>query len=149
MANLSMLAHQTASKHIAFLHAAARYPVPSTWLCAIQKGYFTTWPGLTPSIVKQHLQKSIITSLGHLDQQRTKWQSTTDPATWQPLSTTTPTPDDDPNSSFPVTILDKPHPKQRTYHVLAACTLITGQIFGNLPGKFVVPSSHGYYYTIV
>eukprot|EP00957_Ditylum_brightwellii_P096120 7323066-Ditylum_brightwellii.AAC.1 len=28
-----------------FLHAAAGYPVLSTWIAAIKKGFFATWPG--------------------------------------------------------------------------------------------------------
>jgi hypothetical protein len=141
-ANLSTLAYQTASNRIAFLHAAAGYPVPSTWMRAIQKGFYATWPGLTPSTVKQHLQKSIITSLGHLDQQRANLQSTKDPAAHQPSQSTTPTRIDD-AGSFPVATLDKPNPEQRAHHVLAACTPITGQIFSDLPENFVVPSSWG------
>jgi hypothetical protein len=57
-ANLSTLANQTASNQIAFLHAAAGYPVPSTRLCAIHKGSFTTWPALTTTAVKRHLQNA-------------------------------------------------------------------------------------------
>ena len=148
LANLSTLAHQTASDRIAFLHAAAGYPVPSTWLRAIHNGYFTTWPGLTTTAVKRHLQKSIITSLGHLDQQRANRQSTKDPATRPSSKPPSPTPIDD-TDFFPKVSLDEQHPEQRTHQIFAACTPITGQIFSDLPGKFVVPSSRGCNYVLV
>ena len=32
---------------IRYLHAAAGFPVKSTWLAAIKAGNFSTWPGLT------------------------------------------------------------------------------------------------------
>ena len=37
----------TISDLIAFLHATAFSPAPSTWIQAIQKGFFQSWPGLT------------------------------------------------------------------------------------------------------
>jgi hypothetical protein len=38
---------------VKYLHAAAFSPVKSTWLAAIVKGYYTSWPGLTPSAVQK------------------------------------------------------------------------------------------------
>ena len=32
---------------VRYLHAAAGFPVKSTWLAAIKAGNFSTWPGLT------------------------------------------------------------------------------------------------------
>jgi hypothetical protein len=147
-ANLSTLAHQTASNRIAFLHAAAGYSVPSTWLQAIHKGFYTTWPGLTTTALKRHLRKSIITSLGHLDQLRANRQSTKDPAARTSSTPLSPTPIDD-TDFCPTVSLDEPHPEQQTHQIFAACTPITGQIFSDLPGKFVVPSSCGYNYLLV
>ena len=34
---------------IQFLHATAFSPVPTTWIRAIQRGFFQSWPGLTTS----------------------------------------------------------------------------------------------------
>ena len=67
VANLSTLPTQTARDRTAFLHAAAGYPVVTTWLKAIAAGFYTTWPGLSTSSVRSHLLKSRITALGHLD----------------------------------------------------------------------------------
>ena len=51
---------------LSYLHACAGYPVTSTWIQAIRRGYFTTWPGLTASRVQRYLPKSEETVLGHL-----------------------------------------------------------------------------------
>jgi hypothetical protein len=34
-----------------YLHQVCSSPNQSTWLNAINAGYFTTWPGLTPDLV--------------------------------------------------------------------------------------------------
>ena len=49
----------------AFLHAACFSPVTSTFLTAISKNHFTTWPGLTEKLVKRHLIGTQATTLGH------------------------------------------------------------------------------------
>ena len=43
---------------IKFLHAAAGYPVISTWLKAIRKNHFMNWPGLCAEMVRRHLLPS-------------------------------------------------------------------------------------------
>ena len=55
---------------VTYLHRAAFSPVKSTWIQAIQAGFFTTWPGLTPALVDKHLNKSPATIKGHLRQIR-------------------------------------------------------------------------------
>ena len=37
---------------VTYLHKAAYSPVKSTWIKAINAGFFTTWPGLTAEIRK-------------------------------------------------------------------------------------------------
>lgn len=49
-----------------YLHAAAGFPVKDTWLKAIKKGYYISWPGLTARRVERYLQKSEHTVNGHL-----------------------------------------------------------------------------------
>ena len=34
---------------ISYLHACAGFPVIATWMYAINKGWYSTWPGLTSS----------------------------------------------------------------------------------------------------
>ena len=55
----------------AFLHACTFSPQPSTLLQAIKRGHLTSWLGLTSSLVKRHLPKSLATSKGHLRTQQT------------------------------------------------------------------------------
>ena len=52
------------------LHATAFSPAKSTWIKAIRKGFFQTWPGLNSRAVRLYLDKSIATAKGHLDQTR-------------------------------------------------------------------------------
>ena len=61
---------------IQFLHTAAFSPFPSTWIAAIQRGFFQSWPGLTAAAVQKHLPKSEATTKGHIDQTQKKLRST-------------------------------------------------------------------------
>ena len=51
---------------ISYLHACAGFPVTETWIDAINKGWYSTWPGLTASRVQKHLEPSEHTSMGHM-----------------------------------------------------------------------------------
>ena len=51
---------------IKFLHAAAGYPVISTWLKAIRKNHFMSGPGLSAETVRRHLLPSPHTGKGHM-----------------------------------------------------------------------------------
>ena len=55
---------------VQWLHAAAFSPSISTFLDAVEQNFFTTWPNLTPQIIRRHLRTPIATIKGHLDQQR-------------------------------------------------------------------------------
>ena len=56
-----------------YLHAAAGFPVKSTWLKAIKAGNFATWPGLTyNNAAKYYPHSSDETIMGHLAQSRDK-----------------------------------------------------------------------------
>jgi hypothetical protein len=50
----------------AFHHGSAYSPVPSSFLWAVGRGHFHSWPGLTTDLVSKHLAKSLPTSkAGH------------------------------------------------------------------------------------
>jgi hypothetical protein len=51
-------------------------PTLETWLLAISRGHFITWPGITTANVRRYLPKSEATAKGHLDQQRKNLRST-------------------------------------------------------------------------
>ncbi len=59
-----------------FYHAVTFSQVPSTFVRAIHRGHFSSWPGLTISLINKHLTKSIATSTGHLRMQFQNLHST-------------------------------------------------------------------------
>ena len=61
---------------VRFFHAAAGYPVKTTWLSAIKKGYFKTWPGLTYANASKYCPLATETLKGHLTQVRQGVRST-------------------------------------------------------------------------
>ena len=48
-----------------YYHRAAFSPVPTTFISAINKGNFSTWPGLTAELISKHLPKSLSKAKGH------------------------------------------------------------------------------------
>ena len=67
-----------------YLHAAAGFPVKSTWLAAIKAGNYASWPGLTYSNAARHCPDSTETLKGHLTQTR-KGLGSTKPKPAHPL----------------------------------------------------------------
>ena len=61
---------------IQYLHGCCFSPTPRTFLKATNNGNFLIWPGLNNQQLLQHLPPSIVTSLGHLDQEIKLLQST-------------------------------------------------------------------------
>ena len=61
---------------VTFLHGACFSPVVSTFIRAIDNGHFISWPGLTSALVRKHLNPSLFTAKGHLNQERQGIQST-------------------------------------------------------------------------
>ena len=61
---------------IAYLHATAGYPVKSTWLAAIKRGAYSSWPGLTPTLVARYCPDADETRRGHTAQPRQHIRST-------------------------------------------------------------------------
>ena len=51
---------------ISYLHTCTGFPVIVTWIYAINKGWYSTWPSLTSSWVQKHLDPSEHTSMGHM-----------------------------------------------------------------------------------
>eukprot|EP00804_Cyclotella_cryptica_P003921 CCRYP_016106-RA/>CCRYP_016106-RA protein AED:0.11 eAED:0.25 QI:0/0/0/1/0.2/0.16/6/0/1395 len=61
---------------VAFLHATAGYPVKSTWLQAIKRGFYNSWPGLTYTLVAKYCPTADATIQGHMAQPRQHIRST-------------------------------------------------------------------------
>ena len=75
-ANVIIQKSKTKADLAQYLHACCFSPAPSTLIRAINNGNMITWPGLTPSLIRKHLEKSVATAKGHLDQEQKNLQST-------------------------------------------------------------------------
>ena len=74
MANL--VRHMTTkSELVQYLHQVAWIPIPSTYIRAIELGYYAPWPGLAAELVSRLLPKSIHTEKGKLRQERKNFRS--------------------------------------------------------------------------
>ena len=103
-------------------------PVPSTWIQAIDAGFFTTWPGLTSAAVKNHLQPTIETSKGHMRATRANIRST---------------------KSTSSTSKHNCGENKRTNEFYTKIIEPTGKVFSDQTGKFPVTSSKGNKYVMV
>ena len=120
---------KTQQQLVQWLHAAAFSPSPSTFLDAIQRNFFATWPGLTPDIVRRYLTPSDATVKGHLDQQRQCKRKHPSPE-------------------------EQPIPSSGTHsHTIYAAILDplapTGRTYSDLTGRFPVQSNRGANYILV
>jgi hypothetical protein len=82
---------------IQYLHATAGYPVKSTWLAAIKRGFYHSWPGLTYATAARYCPTADATIKGHMAQAQQNVRSTkliqqpTEPAeSLPPIGPTTP-----------------------------------------------------------
>ena len=67
---------ETKKEIVSFYHAAAGFPVKKTWLAAIKRGAYASWPGLTEELVRKHYEKSEPTVMGHMHARRSGQRST-------------------------------------------------------------------------
>ena len=75
-ANVIIRKKQTHCELAQYLHASCLSPPVSTFVKATKNNHFTTWPGLTPSLILKNLPKTIATYQGHLHSERKGLQST-------------------------------------------------------------------------
>jgi hypothetical protein len=61
---------------IAWYHAAAGYPTKTTWIKAIEAGFYATWPLLTVKAVKKHYPETKETPKGHMKRVKSGVRST-------------------------------------------------------------------------
>jgi hypothetical protein len=52
------------------LHAAAGFRAKSTWIDAIKKGFYTSWPMLNARMANKYFPESEETQKGHMKQKR-------------------------------------------------------------------------------
>lgn len=72
----NIVAAQNMEQLAIWYHRALFSPRPSTFLKAISRGHFRTWPGLTEQLIKKHLPPSVHTAQGHMKKIRQGRQST-------------------------------------------------------------------------
>jgi hypothetical protein len=114
---------------IAYLHAACFSPVKDTWLSAIEAGFFSGWPALSPDKVHKYLHKSDATVKGHLNQQRHNTRSTQQQE-----------PSEAPNAA----------PEDIGKHGFVYAIIVeAGQIHSDLTGRFPTTSTKGNKYVLV
>lgn len=54
------------SEVLRFYHAACGFPTEATWIQAVERGYFASWPGLTVAAIRRHFPESEETQKGHM-----------------------------------------------------------------------------------
>jgi hypothetical protein len=133
------------SERIAFYHAALFSPSLSTWCDAIDNGHLTSWPELTSAQVRKHPPQSMAMHKGHMDQDRSNQRSTKQHIKQEPAYIPPKIEPDFISSSeneFHV-------PQIRSHFVYADCQQVTGQIYTDPTGRFIVPSTKGHQYMMV
>ena len=127
---------KTLQEHIKYLHQCAFSPPTTTWIQAIKRGHFRTWPGVTVEAIKQYLPKSEATTQGHLDQKRKNVQSTKKR-------------DDDHDTMHTPSPLEQGDRTHALYAATISYNQPTGKLYTNLTGRFPVQSSRGNKYILV
>lgn len=116
-------------KYLANFHYRSCFsPALSTFLTAIKKGNFITWPGLEEKLILKYLSESPATAKGHLDQERKNLQSTNSSTNFD---------------AFPPS--DIPNTKKREKHTV----LLKNTAFGDPTGRYPYRSAAGNQYVFV
>jgi hypothetical protein len=140
---------------IDFLHTALFSPVKSTWLRAIRRNHFITWPGINSHDVAKYLQPTTATAKGYLDRRIKNIKSTIidrKPAYNDALNQN--------RKNIKTTIIDNkpayddenqnysdvaPQPEEKTENVFIAFLSADtqGTVYTDLTGRFPVTSRTG------
>jgi len=136
---------------VAFAHGTLFSPAIITLRQALWRNYIHNFPGLTEKSLRQHPPLSVATIKGHLDQSRQNQRSTKPKVTFpedispppdDPLSPT----EDTLNTELSTDFWPSSDPdNERTHQCFTACTedTLTGKIFTDQTGCFIIPSSTG------
>jgi hypothetical protein len=140
---------------VALSHATLFSPALSTLEKALNKGYLTNFPGLDADSLRKYPPNSIPMVKGHLDQSR-KNQQSTKPARMAKVTVSTVTEDDGglpseastaEDDEFPPGLSDDNDTNNSCFY--ADIVQPTGQIYTDLTGKFIAPSSNGNNYLFI
>jgi hypothetical protein len=127
----------TTHKLMHFYYACLNYPVVSTLIKAINAGYLRGWPGLTSDRVHRHINVSVKSKQGHMNQVPQGLQS------MQPTSATVPIAL--PSNQVDSNMDNAPQVPANicTHHVFMTVHLITGCVSSDNTGHFPVTSNQG------
>ena len=153
----AMIPTATTRERVAFMHAACFSPCTSTLIGAIEAGRMTGIPWLTSDLVRRHLPQSEATVRGHLDQQRKNLNSTK-PKVEYPILDVEPPPAEEESKPSPTTSAEdfsdlNPKPDEpaelRSHCLYAGFAEVTGKVFSDQTGKFLMPSTSGNEYLLI
>ncbi len=114
---------------VQYLHAAAGHPTEDTWLKAIGKGNYNSWPLIATKTLRKYFPESKKTQLGHMRGQRQGVRL---------ARTIHPTMADTPNK-----LLEKKNDIFIHIYKLNENDRLTGTLYADQTGDFPHVSSHG------
>eukprot|EP00804_Cyclotella_cryptica_P024344 CCRYP_015312-RA/>CCRYP_015312-RA protein AED:0.46 eAED:0.67 QI:0/0/0/1/0.5/0.33/3/0/382 len=116
---------------IRYLHAAAGFPTKTTWMAAIRRGNYDTWPLVTVANIHKHFPQSEETQQGHMRSQRQGVRST---------KTTRHAPPTTPTHTAP----SLPH-----HNIFVKTYDTRDTVYSDQTGQFPHVSSRGYRYQMI
>jgi hypothetical protein len=133
----SLYGCSTTHKLTHFYYACLNFPVVLTLILALNAGYLKGFPGLTANRVRHHINVSIESKCGHMDQVRQGIQSTKPAAAPSPIL-------------LPANCIDtnmdaapQEPTNKRTHHVFMTIGKVTGSISSNQSGRSPITSNCG------
>jgi hypothetical protein len=130
---------------INFYHVTLIYPVVSTLVKAIDKGYLKGFSGLTLHLVQQHIKFKNETEKGHMDQSHQGKQSTK-------ISSPAGVPPPFPPDGEPINTME-PLPQEpfnaHTHFIFMTIIKISGMLFSDHLGRFPITSNRGNKYVVI
>ena len=126
---------QTKTDLARYLHATAFSPSISTFIKAIRRGNFVTWPGIDNLNLPRLLGTPMATAKGHLDSERKNLQSTKNPII-----------EDD---NFPDKINNETHEIFVIIGDIQQFAIKTQKAYMDLTGRFPYKSSRGNQYLVI
>ena len=128
-----------------YYHLTLFSPPVSTWMKAVKKNYFSTWPGLTDDLVLRYIPKSEFTSYVHLLQhyKRTRFTKTRQSTNCISIPQVEPDPD------VIESIFPESSDSEETDKVCLKMYDMQNKIYTDQTGRFPVTSSKGNNYKMV
>jgi hypothetical protein len=127
----------TTHKLTHFYHACVNFLIVLTLILALNAGYLKGFPGLTADRVHRHINVSVESKHGHMDQVRQGIQSTKPATATSPIVLTANCIDTNMDA-----VPQEPTNK-RTHHVFMTAREVTGSVSSNQSGCFPIMSNHG------